>query len=80
LYKAGKVRESFDMFGRIQAFGTIVNADRYVMVARGIFKEDTKSRPMPGMGSGGSQTPLTEADKKVVREALDVYLKPYLRG
>jgi hypothetical protein len=50
------------------------------MVARGIFKEDTKSRPMPGMGSGGSQTPLTEADKKVVREALDVYLKPYLRG
>ena len=80
LYRAGKARESFDMFGRIQAFGTIVNADRYVMVARGIFKEDTKSRPMPGMGSGGSQTPLTEADKKVVREALDVYLKPYLRG
>jgi dihydrodipicolinate synthase/N-acetylneuraminate lyase len=80
LYKAGKVRESYDMFGRIQAFSTIVNADRYVMVARGIFIEDTKSRPTPGMGSGASQIPLTEADKKVVREALDVYLKPYLRG
>ncbi len=53
LYEAGKLRESFDMFGRIQAFSTIVNADRYVMVARGIFKEDTKSRPTPGMGSGG---------------------------
>jgi 4-hydroxy-tetrahydrodipicolinate synthase len=80
LYRAGKVRESFDMFGRIQAFSTIVNADRYVMVARGIFKEDTKSRPTPGMGSGASQTPLTDADKKAVREALDMYLKPYLRG
>jgi dihydrodipicolinate synthase/N-acetylneuraminate lyase len=81
LYEAGKIRESFDMFGRIQAFSTVVNADRYVMVARGIFKEDTKSRPTPGMGStGGAQTPLTEADKKVVRDALNTYLKPYLRG
>jgi dihydrodipicolinate synthase/N-acetylneuraminate lyase len=80
LYKAGKVRESYDMFGRIQAFSTIVNADRYVMVARGIFKDDTKSRPTPGMGSGASQTPLTDADKQAVREALNVYLKPYLRG
>jgi len=69
------------MFGRIQAFSTIVNADRYVMVARGIFKEDTKSRPMPGMGgSAGPQAPLTEADKRVVRDALNTYLKPYLRG
>ena len=80
LYEAGKVRESFDMFGRIQAFSTVLNADRYVMVARGIFKEDTKSRPTPGMGSGGSQAPLTEAEKKVVRDALTTYLKPYLRG
>jgi dihydrodipicolinate synthase/N-acetylneuraminate lyase len=80
LYKAGKVRESYDMFGRIQAFSTITNADRYVMVARGIFKEDTKSRPMPGMGSGAPQGPLTEADKQVVRDALNTYLKPYLRG
>ena len=86
LYEAGKVRESFDMFGRIQAFSTITDADRYVMVARGIFKEDTKSRPTPGMGSGGGaaadgvRTILTEADKKNVRDALNTYLKPYLRG
>ena len=81
LYEAGKLRESFDMFGRIQAFSTIVNADRYVMVARGIFKEDTKSRPTPGMGAGAAaQAPLTEADKKAVRDALTTYLKPYLRG
>jgi dihydrodipicolinate synthase/N-acetylneuraminate lyase len=80
LYEAGNLRESFDMFARIQAFSTILNADRYVMVARGIFKEDTKSRPTPGMGSGGSQALLTEAEKKVVRDALNAYLKPYLRG
>jgi dihydrodipicolinate synthase/N-acetylneuraminate lyase len=80
LYEAGKVRESYDMFGRIQAFSTITDADRYVMVARGIFKEDTKSRPTPGMGSAGPQTAMTEADKKNVRDALTTYLKPYLRG
>ncbi len=80
LWEAGKPRESFDMFGRIQAFATILNGDRYVMVARGIFKEDTRSRPTPGMGGGGSAGPLTEADKKVVRDALNTYLKPYLRG
>jgi len=81
LYEAGKVRESFDMFSRIQGFSTVTNADRYVMVARGIFKEDTKSRPTPGMGAGGaSPAPMTEADKKDVRDALNAYLKPYLRG
>ena len=81
LYEAGKQREAFDMFGRIQAFSTIANADRYLLVARGIFKETTRSRPTPGMGaSSGSQTPLTEADKEVVRDALNTYLKPYLRG
>jgi dihydrodipicolinate synthase/N-acetylneuraminate lyase len=81
LYETGKLRESFDMFGRIQAFSTITGADRYVMVARGIFKEDTKSRAMPGMGnSAGSQAPMTEADKKNVRDALTTYLKPYLRA
>ena len=81
LYEAGKVRESFDMFGRIQAFSTVTNADRYVLAARGIFKEDTKSRSTPGMGSSGSaQAPITEAEKKDVRDALNAYLKPYLRG
>ncbi len=81
LYKSGKVRESYDMFGRIQAFSPITNADRYLMVARGIFKDDTKLRATPGMGSAGAaQAPLTDADKKAVREALTMYLKPYLRG
>jgi dihydrodipicolinate synthase/N-acetylneuraminate lyase len=81
LYEAGKPREAFDMFGRVLAFDSITNADRYLLVARGIFKENTKSRTTPGMGSGGNkQPPLTESDKKAVSEALNTYLKPYLRG
>ena len=51
LFEVGKRREAFDMFGRILAFDSIAHADQYLLVARGIFKEDTKSRPMPGMGN-----------------------------
>jgi hypothetical protein len=69
------------MFGRILAFDSISHADQYLMVARGIFKENTKSRPMPGMGDPNKKPePLTESDKKAVLKALDTYLKPYLRG
>jgi 4-hydroxy-tetrahydrodipicolinate synthase len=81
LYEKGKPREAFDMFGRILAFNSISHASQYLMVARGIFKEDTKSRPTPGMGEGArNQTPITDADKRMVRDALNTYLKPYLRG
>jgi dihydrodipicolinate synthase/N-acetylneuraminate lyase len=82
LWHSGKHSEAFDMFGRIQAFDSIPGAGQYVLVARGVFKETTTSRPMPGMGSPGGQqaTPLNEAEKQVIREALDEYLKPYLRA
>lgn len=81
LYEKGKPREAFDMFGRILAFGSISHASQYLMVARGIFKEDTKSRPTPGMGNGArGVAPITDAEKKMVRDALNIYLKPYLRG
>ena len=81
LFEAGKRRDSFDMFGRILAFDSIAHADQYLLVARGIFKENTRSRPMPGMGNPANKpSPLTEDDKKAVREALNTYLKPYLRG
>src|ERR1035437_3207600 len=43
LYEAGKPREAFDMFGRILAFSSISHANQCLMVARGIFKETTKS-------------------------------------
>jgi 4-hydroxy-tetrahydrodipicolinate synthase len=81
LYEQGKRREAFDMFGRILAFDSIAHADQYLMVARGIFKENTRSRPMPGMGNPANKpAPMTERDKKLVLQALDTYLKPYLRG
>ena len=86
LWHAGKKREAFDMFGRIQAFNSITGASAYIMVARNIFKENRRSRPMPGMGTGGGGrggrggARLDEAGKKVIREALDTFLKPYLRG
>ena len=81
LFEAGKQREAFDMFGRILAFDSITHADPFLLVARGIFKENTRSRPMPGMGNPNNKPSLlTEEDKKAVQEALNTYLKPYLRG
>jgi hypothetical protein len=56
LWHAGKHREAFDMFGRLQAFSTITGASNYLMVMRGIFKEDTKSRGMGGLSATGEAT------------------------
>jgi dihydrodipicolinate synthase/N-acetylneuraminate lyase len=80
LHRQGKIRESFDMFGRVMAFNTVQHASQYLMVARGIFKENTKSRPTPGMGPAVKPAPPTEAEKQVVRDSLNLYLKPYLRA
>jgi dihydrodipicolinate synthase/N-acetylneuraminate lyase len=92
LWHAGKRREAFDMFGRLQAFNTITGASAYLMVLRGMFKEDTKTRPTPGMGGGeaaggrggggraGRGAPLDEAGKQAVRDAWNEFMKPYLRG
>ncbi len=87
LWHAGKKREGFDMFGRVLAFESIPNAGSYVLIARGVFKEDTVTRAMSlpagsptGGGSARRAAPLDEAGKKEIREALSTYLKPYLRG
>lgn len=92
LWHAGRKREGFDMFGRVLAFSSIPNADSYVLIARGVFKEGTLTRPMaisgggsgggsrPGGGNNRSAAPLDEAGKREIRQALDTYLKPYLRG
>ncbi len=79
LWHAGKRRDAFDMFGRILAFNSIAGSGAYVLAARGIFKETTRSRPAPGM-TARSGRPLDEAGKQAIREALNTYLKPYLRG
>ena len=89
LWHAGKKREGFDMFGRVLAMESIPNAGAYMLMARGVFKEDTVTRSMtlPGGGAGAASAtaarrpaPLDEAGKREIREALSTYLKPYLRG
>jgi hypothetical protein len=91
LYWRGEKQAAFDMYGRVQAFATIPGATEYLMVARGVFKETTKFRQQPiepeakaaeGGGGGGNRPdiPLTDAQKVRIREALNLYLKPYLRA
>ena len=95
LWHAGKRREAFDMFGRIQAFNSITGASGYLMVVRGVFKENTKTRNNPAMGGGAAAgagagggggragrgpAPLDEAAKQAVRDSWDQFMKPHLRG
>jgi hypothetical protein len=74
------------MFGRIQAFNSITGASGYLMVVRGVFKENTKTRgsmgsgAVAGGGGRGPAAPLDEAAKQAIRDAWDQFMKPYLRG
>jgi 4-hydroxy-tetrahydrodipicolinate synthase len=91
LYWSGRKQDAFDMFGRVQAFATLPGATDYLLIARGVFKETTRFRQQPmepeakaangGSGGGGKRKePLTDAQKAHIREALNTYLKPYLRA
>jgi dihydrodipicolinate synthase/N-acetylneuraminate lyase len=94
LWHAGKRGEAFDMFGRLQAFNTITGAGNYLLVLRGVFKENTKTRASTGGAGGGGAAggggrggggragagALDEAGKKMLRDAWDQFMKPYLRG
>jgi hypothetical protein len=66
------------MLGRILAFDSIQGVGQYILVARGVFKETTTHRATPGMGPRRGK--LDDAQKQVIRESLDEYLKPYLRA
>ena len=72
LWHAGKRAEAFDMFGRILAFHSIPGAAAYELVARGVFRDTTRSRP--------PAAPLDDAARRVVRDALRDYLGPWLRA
>jgi dihydrodipicolinate synthase/N-acetylneuraminate lyase len=80
LWHANKRTEAFDMFGRILAFDSIPGSANYALVARGVFKETTKHRPTPGMYGPKGPPHLDEVGKNLVREALNTFLKPYLRA
>ncbi len=77
LWHAGKKREAFDTFGRIQAFNSITGAQAYLMVVRGIFKEDTKIR---GNVDRKGAPQLTEATRQAVQDAWNEFMKPHLRA
>ena len=93
LWYAGKRTEAFDMFGRVLCFNSVVQTagapSKYVLVARGVFK-NTRSRRTGGdtpagrggaaqSGGGRSARPFTAESEKTVRAALDL-LKPYLKA
>ena len=94
LWYAGKQTEAFDMFGRVLCFNSVVQTagapSKYVLVARGVFK-NTRSRRTGGdapagrngaQGAGGGRAqarPFNAESEKTVRAALDL-LKPYLKA
>jgi len=86
LWQKGQKREAYDMFGRIQAFGTIVPTGSHeILIARGVFKPGTKNRALrasSGEGRGGGRgRPIAHPlSVEQIRAELDAYLKPYLKG
>ncbi len=86
LWHAGKQREAFDMFGRIQAFNSIRGAQEYVMVVRGVFKETTKTLSNTPRGNAAAReqrvtpAPLDDAGKQAIRDAWEQFMRPHLRA
>jgi 2-keto-3-deoxy-L-arabinonate dehydratase len=86
LWQQGQKREAYDMFGRIQAFGTITPTSSHeILIARGVLKPGTKDRakqgaaPAEGRG-GGRGRAARQLSIEEIRTELDAYLKPYLKG
>jgi hypothetical protein len=79
MWHSGDKKGAFDMFGRILAFTSIPNAEPYCLMARGVFKQDTIIRTNPSSGPT-SRVPLDEAGKKDIRDALNTFMRPYLRA
>jgi 2-keto-3-deoxy-L-arabinonate dehydratase len=79
LWNAGKQKEAFDLFGKIQAFQTIIGATQYLLTARGVFKETTVVREAARVFGPDGVTP-GEAQKKVILESMKEFLQPYSRA
>lgn len=77
LWNAGKQDEAFALYGRIQGFQTIIGATQYLLVVRGMFKEDTVVHNASHTFGPDGVTP-GEAQKRVIRESVKQYLGPYL--
>jgi 4-hydroxy-tetrahydrodipicolinate synthase len=79
LWNAGKQKEAFEVFGRVQAFQTIRGATQYLLTARGVFKETTIVRDASRVFGPDGVTP-DEAQRRVIHEAMKEYLGPYPRA
>jgi dihydrodipicolinate synthase/N-acetylneuraminate lyase len=78
-YHAGKVRDAFDQFGRIEAASSMFpQSDIDVLVARGVFPPGTTTRLAPPAPGADSHRKVTSPDE--IRHDLDTYLKPYFRA
>jgi dihydrodipicolinate synthase/N-acetylneuraminate lyase len=79
-YHAGKVRDAFDQFGRIEAASSMfAQSDIDVLIARRVFRPGTTTRVAPpAPGADTRRHNVTSPDE--IRRDLDTYLKPYLRA
>jgi dihydrodipicolinate synthase/N-acetylneuraminate lyase len=82
LWHAGKKREAFDMFGRVQALASMMPVNTIdIMIARGVFKEGTTTRNAPAVPGAparrGAAPPMSHEE---VRQALKTYLGPHLKA
>ena len=85
LWHEGRKREAFDMFGRIQAIGTMMTTNTMdILIARGVLKPGARSRTSPASGGAPSAAAGKRAAPKLsfeeIRGALKTYLGPYLKG
>lgn len=82
LWHHAKMREAFDMFGRIQAMASLMPVNTIdIMIARGVFRPGTKARvapPVPGAPTKSFPGPKLSTDQ--IRALLNEFLGPYLKG
>jgi dihydrodipicolinate synthase/N-acetylneuraminate lyase len=80
LYHAGKVREAFDQFGRIEAASSMFSqSDVNILIARGVFRAGTTTRVAPP-APGADTRRRKPSDPEEIKRELDRYMKPYLKG
>jgi dihydrodipicolinate synthase/N-acetylneuraminate lyase len=78
-YHAGRVREAFDQFGRIEAASSMFAQNNVnVLIARRVFRPGTTTRVAPPAPGADTRRRVTSPDE--IRRELDTYLKPYLKA
>ncbi len=79
-YHAGKARDAFDQFGRIEAASSMfAQSSVNVLIARGVFPPGTTTRVAPPAPGADTMHRKVASPDEIKRE-LDMYLKPYLRA